>query len=213
MARNNFIIQLPFFCGFNESLLYNSDSFDNEVSDSQNLEYYRDLFNDDTITGEDLELDLKAYRRYLCDKFIGHFFSSVDCPSFITDICYYSLSYGDKLYARITLDSYWQTNIKSYMKLYRDKIAEFIHEDFGRDGNANGISFISDSFDEWCKEIFTDRPNDIYISYIIKYIMLIKAPNIGDKLIEETFNDTKDMYKFVYVKNAGKIWKSRDWLV
>ena len=199
MVRNNFIIQLPFFCGFYETPLYNSDMFDNAVSDTQELEFYRQLFGNAGITGEDLELDLKSYKRYMCDKFISNLFYRDEFPMYVKEISYYSLSYGDKLYARISFDDKWRESVIEFMDDNKDKVSELIHEDFGRD-NAE-LSFIPDSIDEWKKEISGDSPDELYVSYIIKYIMLIENPLVSDELTDETSDYASYIYRFIYPKS------------
>lgn len=191
--KNQFEIQVPFFCGFYESPLYNSDTLYCEVHDEDNLEYYKGRFDDDTLTEDDLDIDFKAYKTDCCKVYIDAFYNSMDCPDFIESMEFVELSspryYNfetDRLFAKVTLSENWRDKVKEFMDENKEWLTDRIAAEWtSRDGF---LSYIDNTYDYWYNELQKDEPDVRYLSAMIGYMMLMENKDIYYDLIMDTLD-------------------------
>ena len=203
MKKNTFEIELPFFCGFYESPLYNCDTLYWETHDEDNMEYYREVFEDDTLTEDDLDIDFKRYTHDCCEFFVDAFYNNVDCPDFIegmefsemTSPRYYNFEI-DRVYANVNFAEDWRDKVKSFMDENKEWLTKVIAEDWtSRDGFW---SYMENTFDYWYDELQNDEPDVRYIGIMIGYMMKRANKNIYDELICDTL---EDIYLGEYIIN------------
>ena len=203
MKKNTFEIELPFFCGFYESPLYNCDTLYWETHDEDNMEYYREVFEDDTLTEDDLDIDFKRYTHDCCEFFVDAFYNNVDCPDFIegmefsemTSPRYYNFEI-DRVYANVNFAEDWRDKVKSFMDENKEWLTKVIDEDWtSRDGFW---SYMENTFDYWYDELQNDEPDVRYIGIMIGYMMKRANKNIYDELICDTL---EDIYLGEYIIN------------
>ena len=203
MKKNTFEIELPFFCGFYESPLYNCDTLYWETHDEDNMEHYREVFEDDTLTEDDLDIDFKMYTHDCCEFFVDAFYNNVDCPDFIegmefsemTSPRYYNFE-TDRVYANVNFAEDWRDKVKSFMDENKEWLTKVIAEDWtSRDGFW---SYMENTFDYWYDELQNDEPDVRYIGIMIGYMMKRANKNIYDELICDTL---EDIYLGEYIIN------------
>lgn len=171
----NFRIEVPFFPGFYESELYNNDMFYNEVT-NENLENYRDIFDDDSLTSNDLDIDFETYRKDCCEKYVDSFYEV--CPEFVNEVNfaelvqprYYNYD-SDKLYVDIEFSDDWKEKIISFMVKNKEWLSEKIKADWS--DRSGFLSLMDNDFQKWF-EIFKVGDNKVdarYISVILGYML------------------------------------------
>lgn len=191
MAKIN--IEIPFFPGFYESHLYNSDSLYCEVND--NLDEYKDRFEDDTLTANDLDLDFDEYKKDCCKSFVDAFYDM--SPDFVKGAEFAEMSspkyYNfetDKVYANVEFEDDWKEKILSFMDVNKDWLTERIREDWSdRDGFW---SFLDNRFQYWYEMFQEENDDDVdtrYISTMIAYILLKGNEEIRWDLCEYVLNE------------------------
>lgn len=200
MKKTKYSIQLPFFCGFYESPLLNSDSVYYEVK--ENLDMYQERYNDETLDEDDLELDYNAYTEACAEAFVDAF--KYEMPSFITKMKfdtivsprYYNYS-TDKICVNIEMDENWKEMICAWMKENEAWFKKRVKEDWSnRDGF---ISFLSNNYQDWFDEFAKEDENidERYISAILKYMMYTADNRIYENLIYNVF-DNVYISKYIY---------------
>lgn len=186
MNNNSFEIQLPLFAGFYESVLYNSDTLYNEVHNEDSLEYYRELFNDDTLVEDDLEIDLPRYKKDVCEAFVSLF--SEYCTDVVCNMEFLELTSphdyngnSDKLYVKVTFNDDWRNKMLSFMDENKAELHEIIRRDWS---DVDGFwSFLPNSFNQWYKNIQTNtRPDVRIIANMLGYMVSkeIKDNNLNE---------------------------------
>lgn len=78
--KKSFEIRLPFFCGFYDSPLYNSDILYWETTEDE-MEYWREKFNDETLTADGLDIDFPRFKEECAKVYMEMFFNNADCPN------------------------------------------------------------------------------------------------------------------------------------
>lgn len=201
--KNNFEIQLPFFCGFYESPLYNSDTLYWETTEDE-MEYWRDRFDDETLTADDLDIDFPRFKKECAEAYMYAFFNNADCPDFIKSMefsevvspRYYNFE-TDKLFVNVEFEEDWRDKIKSFMDDNKEWLTERIREDWtSRDGFA---SFMDNTYNGWYEELQKDDADERYIGVMIGYIMEVANKDIYDDLITDTL---EDFYISEYIFNT-----------
>lgn len=209
MSKNVFEIQLPFFAGFYESVLYNSDTLYYEVNDGDNLDYYRERFEDETLEPDDLDIDFEAYKEDVSKAFVEAF--DLCTPDFVKEIEMTELSsprfynYStDKLYANVTFEDDWKAGVMSFMEKNKEALAERIKKDWtSYDGF---MSFIENDYDKWVEEFQKDEPDERYIGsmlgYIIEDIIKNERPWDNDPYYVLNTSALEDVYIGNYIINT-----------
>ena len=150
-------INIPFFCGFYESPLYNSDTLYYEVD--ENLDEYKEMFGDD-VTSDDFDIEWDEYRKDCCKEYIESFLEC--CPDFVESAeyselvspAYYNFE-TDKLYANVVLSEDWREKILSFMETNKDWVAEKIKKDWtSYDGF---LSFMDNTYEDWLNRFKTEE--------------------------------------------------------
>ena len=207
MSKNVFEIQLPFFAGFYESVLYNSDTLYYEVNDEDNMEHYRYIFEDDSLEPDDLDIDFDTYKKDVSEAFVEIFHNC--CPDYIKDIKMSELTSprfynfdGDKLYTNITFDDGWKDEFLAFMAKNKETLAERIKKDWtSYDGF---MSFMSNDYDKWVDEFCKEHPDERYIATMLGYIVedIIKNEEMEDAYYYLNVGAIEDIYIGNYIINT-----------
>lgn len=203
IMKKNFEIRLPFFCGFYESPLYNSDTLYWETTEDE-MEYWRERFDDETLTADDLDIDFPRFKEECAKEYMDVFFNNADCPDFIKSMefseivspPYYNFE-TDKLYVNVEFEEDWRDKVKSFMDENKKWLTERIKEEWSsRDGFC---SFMDNTYDGWYEELQKDDADERYIGVMIGYIMELANKDIYNDLITDTL---EDFYISEYIFNT-----------
>ena len=215
-------IELPFFPGFYESDLENSDT--SYCAIKEELEYYqRDCDTPcEELTENDLDFDYKGYKEAVRDEWVAGFREYM--PEIITSLDnvemvspkYYNYS-TDKLYADVELKDGWEDDVRAFMTENADWLRERINRDWtSYDGF---ISFMSNNFDNlahdeeedywgdksWYWHLFSGKSDNFvcYLTTIIGYMMYRKNENVRNDLVMYAL---EDVYagSYVFLTDEGK---------
>lgn len=201
--QNKFEIRLPFFCGFYESPLYNCDTLYWETTEDE-MEYWRDRFDDETLTADDLDIDFPRFKEECAKAYMDVFFNNADCPDFIKSMefseivspRYYNFE-TDKLYVNVEFEEDWRDKVKTFMDENKEWLTERIKEEWSsRDGFC---SFMDNTYEGWYEELQKDDADERYIGVMIGYIMELVNKDIYDDLITDTL---EDFYVSEYIFNT-----------
>lgn len=200
-----FNIELPFFPGFYESDLMNSDTPYWAIKEE--LEYYqRDC---DTpckeLTEADLDFNYEQYEEDVRNAWVDGFRDYA--PEIVLSIenvtmwspRYYNFDH-DRLYADVELADNWMDEMRHFIALNYDWLKERIHEDWtSYDGFC---SFMSNDVDEWPSYLFEEQ-DDRYISTMIGYMMYRANKEIRNDLVMIALDD---IYagSYVFLTEEGK---------
>lgn len=187
----NFKIELPLFVGFYESELFNSDTLDNEFS-SENMEPFRELYEDEALQPDDFDLDFGAYQKACCESFVSVFHDR--CPDFVRGLEFAELwsptfynTTTDKVFANIELADGWKGEIITFMLENKAWLSAKIKEDWSdRDGF---ISMMDNTFDDWLSRFRADDMDARYISVMLGYMLLNEDDEIESTLVWCTLED------------------------
>lgn len=184
-------IELPFFPGFYESDLENSDT--SYWAIKEELEYYREecdapckeLTEDDLeFRYEDYEKDVRenwadAWKEYAPEIVLSMENVTMWSPR------YYNFDH-DRLYADIELADNWQDEMRHFMALNYDWLKDRIHDDWtSYDGF---MSFMSNDIDEWDKYLFEEL-DCRYVSTMLGYMMYRANKEIRNDLVITALDD------------------------
>lgn len=215
-------IELPFFPGFYESDLENSDTPYWAIKEE--LEYYqRDC---DTpckeLSESDLDFDYKGYEEDVRNAWVDGFRERM--PEMVlslenvemTSPKYYNFS-TDKLWADVELKDGWEDDVRKFMTENADWLRERIKDDWtSYDGF---MSFMSNNFDNlahdededywgdksWYWHLFSGKSDrfECYISVIIGYMMYMENKDIRNDLVMFAL---EDVYagSYVFLTDEGK---------
>lgn len=190
MKQTKFTISLPFFCGFYDSPLYNCDTLYYETKDE--IEYYREQFNDETLEPDDLDINFKEYTHDVSKAFCEAFYDNT--PDFVKAVTFNRLSspkyYNfetDKVIADVELDENWQDSVMEFINNNKDELKTKIKEDWS---NRDGFwSFMPNDLDEWIEELQKDEPDSRFVEIMLGYIMKKDNEKIYYDLIDDTLDD------------------------
>jgi hypothetical protein len=222
-------VELPFFPGYYESILYSSD--DSYWGIKEEVEYYqRDYAYDDPeeqaiyaqITEDDLDFDFAGYTKEMNDYWVDAFRANM--PEIVVSVedvvmsspRYYNFE-TDRLWATVTLVDDWQDKVRAFMEENKDWLRERIENDWtSYDGFA---SFMSNNFDDtshdddddywgdksWYFHLFSGNSDrwGCYISTIIGYMMYRENKEIRDDLVMYALDDVY-AGSYVFLTDEGK---------
>lgn len=181
-------IELPFFPGFYESDLENSDT--SYWAIKEELEYYTtDCVEEHPeyakLTEDDLDFDYRGYEKELIDGFVEGFRSYA--PDFVESVefdemvspKYYNYS-TDRIFAYVELADDWKDKVRAFMSENYEWLKDRIKKDWtSYDGFT---SFMENDIREWDKMLFEEE-DARYISTMIGYIMYRGNKNIREDLV------------------------------
>ena len=191
--KKNFEIQLPFFCGFYESPLYNCDTLYWETTENE-MEYWRDRFDDETLTANDLDIDFPRFTEECAKAYMDVFFNNADCPGFIKSMefskivspSYYNFE-TDRLFVNVEFEEDWRDKVKTFMDENKEWLTERIKKDWS---SCDGFfSFMDNTYEGWFNELQMDEADERYIGVMIGYIMYCANEDIYDDLITDTLEN------------------------
>lgn len=219
----NFRIELPFFPGFYESDLENSDTAYWAIKEE--LEYYQNDYAYDNpeeqaiysqVRENDLEFDYEGYEEDVRNNWVGAWENNT--PEIVLSVenvimsspRYYNFS-NDKLYADVELSDDWQEKMRAFMQENAEWLRERIADDWtSYDGF---MSFMSNNFDNtahdndedywgdksWYWHLFSGQSDrwECYISTMIGYMMYRANKEIRNDLVMYAL---EDVYAGSYVK-------------
>ena len=215
-------IELPFFPGFYESDLENSDTPYWAIKEE--LDYYR---NDcDTpckeLTEDDFDFDYAGYEEAVRDGWVNGFKEYM--PEMVLSIenvemtspKYYNFS-TDKLWADVELKDGWEDDVRAFMAENADWLRKRIKDDWT---SYDGFhSFMSNNFDNlthdgdedywsgksWYWHLFSGKSDrfECYISTIIGYMMYRENKEVRNNLVMFAL---EDIYagSYVFLTENGK---------
>ena len=225
-----FNIQLPFFPGFYESDLKNSDTAYWAIKDE--LEYYQRDYaygNPDELaiyaqlTEDDLDFDDDRYEEDVRNAWVESFRGYL--PEFVlslenvemTSPRYYNFE-TDRLWGDVELRDDWKDVIREFMEENSDWLRERIKDEWtSYDGF---MSFMSNNFDDlshdedddywkcdksWYWHLFSGQSDrfECYLSTIIGYMMYREDKDIRDHLVMDALEDVYAGF-YVYITDEGQ---------
>lgn len=203
-------IELPFFPGFYESSLMNSDT--SYWAIKEELEYMQDAYmlkehpEYKTLTEDDLDFRYSDFEHDLALSFVDAWWNNA--PSIVESVefseivspKYYNFS-TDRLFADIELKEGWQEVMRAFMKENADWLKERIYEDWT---SYDGFhSFMSNDFSEWDKYLFEDM-DERYISVMLGYMMYRENSQIREDLVMETLEGDVYAGSYVFITDEAK---------
>ena len=201
-------IELPFFPGFYESDLENSDT--SYWAIKEELDYYQ---NDcekpcKELTEDDFDFDYKGYEEEVRNAWVDGFRERM--PEMVlslenvemTSPRYYNFE-TDKLWADIELKDGWEDDVRAFMSENADWLRKRIEDDWtSYDGF---MSFMSNNFDNlahdededywgdksWYWHLFSGKSDrfECYISVIIGYMIYRENENVRNDLVMYALDD------------------------
>jgi len=230
-------IELPFFPGFYESDLENSDT--SYWAIKEELEYYQQDYaynNPDEqaiysqLTEDDLDFNYKDYEKDVRDAWVESFRRRV--PDFVlslenvemTSPKYYNYS-TDKLWTDIELSEDWMDKVRVFMDENKDWLRERIKDEWT---SYDGFhSYMSNNFDDlshdededywgaksWYYHLFSGNSDrwEAYISTIIGYMMYRENNHLRDDLVMDALEDIyAGSYVFITDEGEEKLQELRD---
>ena len=216
-------IELPFFPGFYESDLENSDTPYWAIKEE--LDYYRSDYDNPCreLTEDDLDFNYADYENDVREQWIEGFRERM--PEIIVSLenvemtspKYYNFS-TDRLWADIELKDGWEDDVRKFMDENADWLRERIKDDWtSYDGF---MSFMSDNFDNlahdeddgyrdggksWYWHLFSGKSDrfECYISTIIGYMMYRENREIRNDLVLFALDDIY-IGSYVFLTEEGK---------
>ena len=215
-------IELPFFPGFYESDLENSDTPYWAIKEE--LDYYRSDYDNPCreLTEDDLDFNYADYEKDVREQWVEGFREYK--PEFVLSIenvemtspRYYNFS-TDKLWADVELKDGWEDDVRTFMAENADWLRERIKDDWtSYDGF---MSFMSNNFDNlvhdededywgdksWYWHLFSGKSDrfECYISTIIGYMMYRKNKEIRNDLVVYALDEVY-AGSYVFLTDEGK---------
>ena len=203
-------IELPFFPGFYESSLFNSDTPYWAIKEE--LEYMQEEHPE--LTENDLDFDYRSCEDDLMHDFVDiwnyhapkNVVVGVSNPELVSPK-YYNFS-NDRIFVDVELTDNWQDEMRHFIALNYDWLKERIHDDWT---SYDGFhSFMSNDVDEWSTYLFEEM-DDRYISTMIGYMMYQENKEIRDTLVMDTLEDFYEgQYVFLTEEGKAKVKKSEE---
>ena len=184
-------IELPFFPGFYESDLENSDTPYWAIKEE--LQYFQEECNTPCpgLTEDDLDFNYSDYEKDIREQWADGWKNNA--PEIVLSVGniemvspkYYNFS-TDRVFADVELRDDWQDVMRHFIALNYDWLKERIHEDWT---SYDGFdSFMSNDVDEWPSYLFEEQ-DDRYISTMLGYMMYRENDNIRNDLVEYALED------------------------
>ena len=198
-------IELPFFPGFYESDLENSDTANWAIKDK--LDYYRNECDTPckALTEDDLDFNDAEYEKDVRDAWVDAFRENM--PEIVlsledvvmTSPRYYNFE-TDRLWADIELADGWENVMRTFMDENAGWLSIRIREDWtSYDGF---ISFMENDINKWPEHLF-EETDEKYISTMIGYMMFAENRDIRNDLVMCALDD---IYagSYVFLTDEGK---------
>lgn len=205
-----FNIQLPFFPGFYESALKNSDTAYWAIKEE--LEYYQNECDTPCpeLTEDDLDFNDDEYEEDVRNAWVEAFRDRL--PEFVlslenvemTSPRYYNFE-TDRLWADVELRDDWMDEMRHFIALNYDWLQKRIKDDWtSYDGFC---SFMENDVDKWAEHLF-DEMDERYISTMIGYMMYRENKEIRNDLVMIALEDVDDgMYVHLTEEGQAKVDK------
>lgn len=213
-------IELPFFPGFYESDLENSDT--SYWAIKEELEYYQQDYaynNPDEqaiysqLTEDDLDFNYKDYEKDVREAWVESFRGRV--PDFVLSIGdvemtspkYYNFE-TDRLWADVELRDDWKDEMRHFIANNYDWLQKRIHDDWT---SYDGFCFFMENdVDEWDKMLFEEE-DARYISTMLGYMMYHENSHLRDDLVMDALEDIyAGSYVFITDEGEEKLQELRD---
>lgn len=198
-------IELPFFPGFYETDLENSDTAYWAIKEE--LQYFQEECNTPCpeLTEDDLDFNYSDYEKDVREQWADGW--KDNAPEIVLSVQnitmwsprQYNFNH-DRLYADVELADNWMDEMRHFIGLNYDWLKERIHEDWtSYDGFC---SFMSNDVDEWPSYLFEEQ-DDRYISTMLGYMMYRENDNIYNNLVEYAL---EDIYagSYVFLTDEGE---------
>ena len=203
-----FNIEIPFFPGLYESMLYNSDTAYWAIKEE--LEYYREECDAPCkeLTEDDLEFRYEDYEKDVRENWVDAW--KAYAPQIVLSVKgvemvsprYYNFS-TDRLFADVELADNWEEVVRSFMNENADWLREQIENDWT---SFDGFhSFMSNNFDNqshdnddeywgsksWYWHLFSGKSDrwECYVSTMIGYMMYHANKEIRNDLVITALDD------------------------
>ena len=183
-----FKIELPFFPGFYESELFNSDTLYNEFC-TENINQYRDQFEDDELAADDLDFDFDSYQKACCEAYTSAFHDL--CPDFVKGLKFAELwsptfynATTDKVYAEIDLADNWRNEVIAFMLKNKAWLSTKIKEEWS--DQSGFVSMMDNTFEHWLWHFQTEFVDVRYISVMLGYMLYHDDEEVQWHLAERT---------------------------
>jgi len=198
-VRNNYEVEVPFFCGFYESSYLNSDTGYDEIA-YMNDEELAECFGEGAKK-EDLEFDTKAYMEVVCERhievveklfkeYVPNVIKSMDYSA-LQSPQYYNYS-TDRLFAKAVMEEGWKDRVVSFIKEQEDWLAPRVELDWtSYDGF---LSHMDNTYEKWLSRFEdTDEPDWLYLSVMLGYMLEYHYGAADyEELFDSICNDTMD---------------------
>ena len=196
-----FSLQIPFFPGFYETDLMNSDT--SYWAIKEELECLKDNWTGEhpeykVLTENDLDFRYSDYEHDVAEAFLEAWKSNapeivLGVGNFEIDSPRYYNFRNDELFADVELRDDWKDVMRHFIALNYDWLKERVHEDWtSYDGFT---SFMDNDIDEWEKSLFEEE-DERYISTMLAYMMLRENKEVRTEL---AMNALEDIYAGMYV--------------
>ena len=184
-------IELPFFPGFYETSLENSDT--SYWAIKEELDYYQSECETPCkeLTEDDFEFQYEDYEKDVRENWAAAW--KYHAPEIVLSLenvtmwspRYYNFDH-DRLYADIELADNWQDEMRHFMALNYDWLKDRIEDDWtSYDGF---MSYMSNDIDEWGDYLFKEQ-DCRYISTMLGYMMYLENKDIIDDLVILALDD------------------------
>lgn len=215
-----FNIEIPFFPGLYESMLYNSDTaywaIKEELDYHRDEEFYDDPFErlvHQCLEEDDLDFNFEEYSKVVVAGFVSAWENHA--PEIVESVEYtgmvsprqYNFS-TDRIFADVELREDWKDVMRHFMASNYDWLQKRIHDDWtSYDGF---MSFMENDIDEWDSHLFDDE-DERYISTMLGYMMYKEHEDNRRRGSEELrwelcIEALDDVYagSYVYITDEGK---------
>ena len=204
-------IELPFFPGFYESDLENSDT--SYWAIKEELDYYTNELRDEhpeyaKLTEDDLDFDYRAYEKEILEGFIDVWKSYA--PDFVETIefeemvspKYYNYS-TDRIFVTADLSDDWKEQVRAFMSENYEWLKDRIAKDWtSYDGF---MSFMENDIRDWDAMLFEEEDSR-YISTMIGYMMYRENNRIREDLVMGALEDVyAGSFVFIIPESAERL--------
>lgn len=203
-------MEIPFFPGFYETDLMNSDTSYWAIKEELEYYYQQDLLPEhpeyEHLTEDDLDFRYSDYEKDVAEAFLEVWenrapedivesveFDAIDSPR------YYNFR-NDRLFAFVELKDGWEDVMRHFIASNYDWLQQRIHDDWtSYDGF---MSFMDNDVDEWGEHLFNEH-DERYISVMIAYMMYQENHEIRNDLVMSAL---EDIYagSYVYITDEGQ---------
>lgn len=203
-------IELPFFPGFYESDLENSDTSYWAIKNE--LEYYQDPYTLKEhpeykgLTEDDLDFNHSDYEKDMTEAFMNawreyapEIVESVEFDEIVSPK-YYNFS-TDRLFATVELRGDWQDIMRTFMSENAEWLKKRIKDDWtSYDGFC---SFMDNDSSEWERHLFVEQDGR-YISTMLGYMMYRENDDIRNDIVFRALDSDVYPESYVFITDEAK---------